>query len=61
MNAHNKKMNVSIFKNKKISAALFAAIMVLSVFAILGLSTQPAYGASGSVSYNPTVFSSGKS
>ncbi|MEM0159748.1 MAG: hypothetical protein QW393_03245, partial [Candidatus Micrarchaeaceae archaeon] len=52
---------MSIFKNKKISAALFAAIMVLSVFALLGLSAQPAYGASGSVSYNPTVFSSGKS
>ena len=42
---------------KKVFAILFALIMVLSVSLIITYGTGQAYGASGSVSFNPTVFS----
>ena len=44
-------------RNKKIVAAIFAAIMVISVLSILSVGTQPSFAASGSVNYDPVVFS----
>ena len=44
-------------RNKKIVAAIFAAIMIISVLSILSVGTQPSFAASGSVNYDPVVFS----
>ena len=46
-------------KKGQIITALTVAVMVLSVFAVLAVASQPAYAASGSISMDPTVFSSG--
>jgi hypothetical protein len=51
------KMNK--LKKGKIITALTAAVMVMSVFVVLAVASQPAYAASGSISMDPTVFSSG--
>ena len=46
-------------KKGKIITAVMAAVMVLSVLAVLSVASQPAYAASGSITMDPTVFSSG--
>ena len=46
-------------KKGKIITALTAAVMVMSVLAVLSVASQPAYAASGSISMDPVVFSSG--
>lgn len=60
MNHHN-LVKAPAKRNKKIATALLAILMILSVSMILTVSTQPSYAASGSVSYNPSVLSYGKS
>ena len=45
------------FRNKKIATLFLTAVMILSVLMILTVSTQPSYAASGSVTYDPSVFS----
>ena len=46
-------------KKGKIITVLIAAVMVLSVIAVLSAVSQPVYAASGSITMDPTVFSSG--
>jgi prefoldin subunit 5 len=62
MASYKKNILMSVPKNKKISTVFLTAIMVLSLFAILSMVSQPAFAtAAGSVSYTPDVFSSGSS
>jgi len=51
--------NMNRLKKGQIITALTVAVMVLGVFAVLEVASQPAYAASGSISMDPTVFSSG--
>ena len=57
MNPKRGLLNKMGLGSKKVFAILFALIMILSVSLILTFGTGQAYGASGSVSFNPTVFS----
>ncbi|MCL4412504.1 MAG: hypothetical protein M1526_04025 [Candidatus Thermoplasmatota archaeon] len=57
MKTYLRKFKASAFRNKKIATAIISAIMVLSVLAILSFGMPSAYGASGSFTLNPTVFS----
>ena len=49
------------FRNRRIATLFLTAVMILSVLMILTVSTQPSYAASGSVTYDPSVFSEGQS
>ena len=57
MNPKRRFLNQMGLDSKKVFAFLFTLIMVLSVSLIATYGTGQVYGASGSVSYNPTVFS----
>jgi hypothetical protein len=49
------------FRNKKMATLFLTAVMILSVLVILSFGSQPTYAASGSVTYDPSVFSNGQS
>ena len=61
MKSSKDNLKVLAFKNKKIATVFLTAIMILSVLTILSFGTQPTYAASGSVTYDPTVFADGQS
>ena len=61
MKTNKRTFKNPIFRNKKIAAILLTAVMVLSVLVILAVGTQPSYAASGSVTYDPSVFTNGQS
>ena len=61
MKTNKRTFENPIFRNKKIAAILLTAVMVLSVLVILAVGTQPSYAASGSVTYDPSVFTNGQS
>jgi len=45
--------------NKKMLTVLITLAMVFSALAVMSFAAQPAYAASGTVTYNPTVFTAG--
>ena len=57
MKIYLRKIKALAFGKKKIVTAFVTAIMILSVLAILSFGTQSTYGASGSLTLDPTVFS----
>ena len=46
-------------KTKKFFTAIIGIIMIISVFAVIAVVSQPAYAASGSITLDPTTYSSG--
>ncbi len=61
MKTNKENSKTQTFRNKKIMTIFLTAIMILSVLMILTVGTQPSYAASGSVTYDPSVFTNGQS
>ena len=59
MKSNNKLFKASVLKTKKILTVFLTAIMILSVLMTLTTVSQPVSAASGSVTYDPSVYSSG--
>jgi hypothetical protein len=61
MKTKKENLKVLTFKRRKTATFFLTAAMILSALAILSIGTQPTYAASGSVTYDPTVFADGQS
>ncbi len=61
MKTHNEIFWSNAPKNKKLISVLLSAMMILSAFVILTVAAAPASAASGTVSFDPSVFSNGQS
>ena len=61
MKTNKENSKTKTFRNKKIATIFLTAVMILSVLMILTVGTQPSYAASGSVTYDPSVFTNGQS
>ena len=61
MKTNKENFKTQTFRNKKIATVFLTAVMILSVLMILTVGTQPSYAASGSVTYDPSVFTNGQS
>ncbi len=61
MKTNKENFKTQTFRNKKIATIFLTAVMILSVLMILTIGTQPSYAASGSVTYDPSVFTNGQS
>ena len=61
MKTNKENFKTQSFRNKKIATIFLTAVMILSVLMILTIGTQPSYAASGSVTYDPSVFTNGQS
>ena len=61
MKTNKENLKVLTFKRRKTATFFLTAVMILSALAILSIGTQPTYAASGSVTYDPTVFADGQS
>ena len=61
MKTYSSNSRTLVLRKEKIGTVIITAIMILSALTILTISTQPANAAAGSVTYDPSVFSSGQS